>query len=498
MKALIVNPPTCTGMKYIREGRCEQRLNSFQYVMVPISLPMIAGALEAKGHEVKILDCIANDVDVEGLGKGIREFQPSFVLFNMSTATSSSDLEVIDRMRPFSPAHFTVIGNHATSLPEEVLKSCALDSVIRREPELTAQDLVDAVEKGRSLGEVLGISFKDRDGSIVHNEDRPFNENLDDLPFAARHLLENARYTLPVINEPYTLIITSRGCPYACIYCTAHQYYGKKLRLRSAENVVDEMQECLEKHSIRNFTMWSDTFNQNRKFVMEVCAEIKKRGLEKKIRWMANSRVDHVDAEVLKEMRSSGCIGVSYGVESGVEEILKNMKKGATAEQARVAVRLTKEAGIEVLTHIIFGLPGETLETIDETIRYVKELDPDYAQFYCAIPFPKTELEEMGKKNGWITTEDYAKYELNQPILNLPTLSVDELQKARGRAYREFYLRPAYILKRLRKIKSLKDLVVNYRQARDFIQSWISDSSTQKTPIFEAAKVPAVQSSSTH
>jgi radical SAM superfamily enzyme YgiQ (UPF0313 family) len=357
---------------------------------------------------------------------------------------------------------------------------------------------VDAVEKGRNLGEVLGISFKAKDGTVVHNEDRPFNENLDDLPFAARHLLENARYTLPVINEPYTLIITSRGCPYACIYCTAHQYYGKKLRLRSAENVVDEMQECLEKQSIRNFTMWSDTFNQNRKFVMEVCAEIKKRGLEKKIRWMANSRVDHVDAEVLKEMRSSGCIGVSYGVESGVEEILKNMKKGATAEQARVAVRLTKEAGIEVLTHIIFGLPGETLDTINETIRYVKELDPDYAQFYCAIPFPKTELEEMGKKNGWITTEDYAKYELNQPILNLPTLSVEDLQKARSRAYREFYLRPAYILKRLRKIKSLKDLMVNYRQARDFIQSWISDSSTQKTPIFEAAKVPAVQSSSTH
>ncbi len=491
MKTLIVNPPTCTGMKYIREGRCEQRLNSFQYVMVPISLPMIAGALEVMKHDVKVLDCIANDIDVEGLKRAIQEFDPGFVLFNMSTATSSSDLQVIDMIRQVSSAHFTVIGNHATSLPEEVLKACSLDSVIRREPELTAQDLVDAIEKGRDLIKVLGITYKRADGTIVNNEDRPFNENLDDLPFAARHLLDNAKYTLPVINEPYTLIITSRGCPYSCIYCTAHQYYGKKLRLRSAENVVDEMQECLEKHSIRNFTMWSDTFNQNKKFVMEVCAELKKRGLDKKIRWMANSRVDHVDKEVLGEMRSSGCIGVSYGVESGVDEILVNMKKGATAEQARVAVKLTKEAGIEVLTHIIFGLPGDTPETINETIQYVKELDPDYAQFYCAIPFPKTELEAMGKKNGWITTEDYAKYELNQPILNLPTLTMEQLQEARNRAYREFYLRPSYIFKRLRKIKSFKDLVTNYRQAKDFIGSWISDSSTEKTPVSSVSQVPA-------
>ncbi len=484
MKTLIVNPPTCSGMKYIREGRCEQRLNSFQYVMVPISLPMIAGALEAQKHEVKLLDCIANDVDVEGLKKSILEFNPGLVLFNMSTATSSSDIEVINLMRSLTPAHFTVIGNHATSLPEEVLLASGLDSVIRREPELTAQDLVDAVEKGRGLGEVLGISFKDIDGTVMNNEDRPFNENLDDLPFAARHLLENARYTLPVINEPYTLIITSRGCPYSCIYCTAHQYYGKKLRLRSAANVVDEMKECFEKHHIRNFTMWSDTFNQSKKFVMDVCGEIKKRGLEKKIRWMANSRVDHVDEEVLAEMKSSGCIGVSYGVESGVDEILNNMKKGADAQQAREAVRMTKSAGIEVLTHIIFGLPGETIETINQTIRYVKEMDPDYAQFYCAIPFPKTELEEIGKKNGWITTEDYSKYELNQPILNLPTLSSEQLQKARIRAYREFYLRPSYVFKRLMKIHNWNDLKKTIQQARDFIGSWISRDSGEKTSVY--------------
>ncbi len=479
MKTMIVNPPTSNGMGYIREGRCEQRLNSFQYVMVPISLPMIAAALESKNHEVFLADCIANCIDINGLEKLVRELEPSFILFNMSTVTSTSDIEVINRIHKISNAHFTVIGNHATSLPEEILKVSALESIIRREPELTAQDLVDALEKGKDLQTVLGISYKKDDGSIVHNADRPFNENLDDLPFAARHLLDNARYTLPVINEPYTLIITSRGCPYSCIYCTAHQYYGKKLRLRSAKNIVDEMQECLEKYKIRNFTMWSDTFNQSKKFVMDICAEIKNRCLEKRIRWMANSRVDHVDQEVLSEMKVSGCIGISYGVESGVDEILHKMKKGATAEQARVAVKLTKDAGIEVLTHIIFGLPGDTMDTIKQTIKYVIELDPDYAQFYCAIPFPKTELEEIGKKNGWITTNDYAKYELNQPILNLPSLSVKELHEARKKAYRAFYLRPGYIIKRFKKIRNIKDFITNVRQALNFIQSWIWESSSK-------------------
>jgi radical SAM superfamily enzyme YgiQ (UPF0313 family) len=245
------------------------------------------------------------------------------------------------------------------------------------------------------------------------------------------------------------------------------------VRLRSAGNVVDELETTLDRYGIRNFTMWSDTFNQDRPFVMAVCAEIKKRGLEKRIRWMTNSRVDHVDREVLAEMKSAGCIGISYGVESGSEEILKTIKKGATLQQTREALHLTKESGMEVLAHIVLGLPGETKETIRHTVEFVKELDPDYAQFYCAIPFPKTELEKMAETNGWISTKDYSKYELNQPIMEMPSLTIEELTKERKRAYREFYLRPAYILKRLKMVRRPKDLWMNVRQGIDFIRNWI-------------------------
>lgn len=473
MRVLLVNPPTLTGMKFIREGRCEQRLDSFQYVMVPISLPMTAGALEAQGHEVRIKDCIAQEITVEALCEEVKQFHPQLILFNMSTATYASDIQVIEKVREVSRAHFTVIGNHATSLPHEVLEASKLDSVIRREPEDTTCDLARVLEKKGDLKQVLGITYKTAEGSIVHNPDRPLRENLDELPFAARHLLENQRYTLPVINEPYTLIITGRGCPHSCIYCTAYQYYGKKLRLRSAANVVDEMEECLEKHGLRNFTFWSDTFNQNRRHVMEICAEINRRGLSSKIRWTANSRVDCVDPEVLKAMKESGCLGVSYGVESGSDEVLRRAKKGATVEQARQAIAWTKQAGIEVLCHFIFGLPGETRETIEETIQFALETDPDYAQFYCAVPFPKTELEEIVHREGWRVAEDYSCYELNQVVYETPQLPRRELEAARIRAYRRFYLRPGYLWKRMKRMHTVRDFVTTVHQGGRFLKSWI-------------------------
>jgi len=222
--------------------------------------------------------------------------------------------------------------------------------------------------------------------------------------------------------------------------------------------------------------MWSDTFTADRDFVMGICAEIRSRGLEKDVRWMTNSRVDCVDEGMLKAMRDSGCIGISFGVESGEDSILKGIRKGATAAQAREAVRLTKQAGIEVLAHVILGLPGETKETIRRTVRYIQELDPDYAQFYCAIPFPKTELEALARREGWRIAGDYSRYELNQPLLELPTLSLADLALERSRAYREFYLRPSYIGGRLRKVKSPRGLWILIRQGWDFVRHWILET----------------------
>lgn len=474
MRILIVNPPSIEGIKYVREGRCEQRSSSFQYMMVPISLPSIAALLIKNGYDVKILDCIADSLTDDDVLKATGDFNPELFILNTSTPTFENDIKIIKRIKEkFGNIHLTAIGIHVTVLPEESLRLSKLDSVIRREPELTALALADCIKTRGDLSLVEGISFKS-EKEITNNPERTFCDNLNELPFPARNLLNNNKYTLPVINRPYTLVISSRGCPYQCIFCTASLYYGSKLRLRSPENILAEIDEVVKKYKVKDITMWSDTFTLNRQFVVDICQGI----IDKKfdIQWTCNSRVDKVDPELLALMKKSGCIGISYGIESGVQEILDNIKKDITLKQIRDAFKWTNEAGIETLAHVIFGLPGETKETIKETVRFVKGINPDYAQFYCAIPFPGTEFHRMAKQNGWLTDEKWSMYEINRAMISTPKLPVEELRKARLRAFLSFYLRPSYIIKRLGKLKSFDDFMINFRQLLSFIRGWVKES----------------------
>ncbi len=473
MKVLIINPPAYQGIDFVREGRCEQRMSSFQYCMAPISLPSIAGLLLKNKMDVKIIDCIAEKMDADALLKLVNDYRPDLTILNMATASYDGDRIIAKQIKEKTNTHLTAIGNQVTSLPDMVLNETELDSVVIGEPEFTILDLAERLGGDRNLSEVEGIHFK-QNGRVTANPRRAYIENLDDLPFPARHLLDNQKYFLPVINQPYTLLISSRGCKFNCIFCTAHQYYGKKLRLRSPERVLQEIDEIINKHKIKNITMWSDTFTLNREFVMEVCKGIIKHKFD--VQWMTNSRVDTVDPEMLNMMRKANCIGISYGIESGVQEILNNVKKGTTVEQISKAIGWTKAAGIESLAHVIFGLPGETPQTIEQTIKFIKKIDPDYAQFYCAIPFPGTKFYEMANKNNWIISRDWSKYELNQVVISTPQLSAEELKEAKVKAYKKFYLRPKYITKRIGKIRSADEIMVNLKQGFNFISSWVLKS----------------------
>lgn len=470
MKILIINPPAFNGIKYIREGRCEQRLSSFQYVMTPISLPSIAAVLRESNYSVIIQDCIANNQNIDEIKEQIKLYQPQLIIINTSTATFNNDKITIKAIKELSDAHITAIGTHVTALPETSLTESKLDSVIRREPELTALELANSLNNNKDLKNVLGISYKS-EKEIINNPDRPFIENLDDLPYPTRDLLPNQKYTMPLSDKPYTLLISSRGCPYNCIFCTAGQYYGKKLRLRSAKNIVNEIEEIIEKYNIYDITMWSDTFTLNRNFVVEVCEEILRRGL--KFNWMTNSRVDKVDLELLKLMKKSGCWIISYGAESGVQKIIDTAKKEIDIDQTKNAFKWSKDAGIETMAHVILGLPGETKETIRQTINFVIQLDPDYAQFYCAIPFPGTEFYKIAAENNWITTNDWSNFEINQPIISTPFLSVIELKKAKKQAFKSFYLRPNYALKVFKRTKSPKQLTNTIMQGINFAKEWV-------------------------
>jgi len=217
--------------------------------------------------------------------------------------------------------------------------------------------------------------------------------------------------------------------------------------------------------------MWADTFTLNRDLVMEFCALIKSRNL--KFNWMCNSRVDKVDEEMLVAMRKAGCRGIAYGIESGVQSILDSVKKGVSVKQIEKAFSLTLKAKIPSLGHVILGLPGETRETIKQTLNFLKKLNCDYAQFYCAIPFPGTDFYSLAKENGWLVTDDWSKFELNQAIIRTPFLSEEELRLYRKRAYASFYLRPGYIFKKMGRLIPMCFSGKAGRKIFSFLKDWI-------------------------
>lgn len=471
MRVSIINPPTPNHEKYIREGRCEQRASSFQYLMVPISLPSIAGLLRAKGFEVDLIDCMAEDLDTSGALKKIKKFKPKLAIINFSTTTFETDKNFTLALKKALPeTHLSAIGVHVSALPEETLIETALDSIIRHEPEMTALELAQKLQKTEKLQNIKGLTYRGNP-TFVSAPAREFIGNLDALPHPARDLLKNDRYKMPIYNRPYTLVITSRGCPNNCSFCTAGIYYGAKIRMRSVNSVLDEVEEIINRYKIKDITFWADTFTYNKKYVLDICRGIKARGL--KFRWMANARVDRVDPEMLKAMKETGCQILSFGIESGVQKILDNVGKNITLAQIKQALRWTREAGIESAAHIIFGLPGETRETVKQTVNFVKKLNPDYVQFYSAIPFPGTRFYEQAKQKNWIRAAKWSDYEIGKNVISTPQLSVEDLAYLRKKAFLQFYLRPVYVWGRLKKfVRAPADFWPFVRQAVSFLKDW--------------------------
>jgi len=470
MKVFILNPPVLSGPGFVREGRCEQRLSSYQYVLLPVSLPSIGAVLKRHKVQVKVVDAVAENLSVPKIKSQIRRFRAKLLILNVSTVTFDNDMNVAKEIKKNFPSlKIAVIGVHVTALPEEALNNKAIDFVVRSEPEETVEELVLTLGKKLPVHKIKGLSYKSGK-KIQHNPDRPFISDLDGLPFPDRSLVKNELYLMSMSDKPHTIILTSRGCPNQCTFCTAHKYYGRVFRTRSAKSVADEMEEAERKFDIHYATMWADTFTMDPDFVFELCRLIQERGL--KMKWMCNSRVNTISVDLLKAMKAAGCIGIAYGVESGNQQILKNVKKGITLPQIEKAFKMTNQVGIESLAHVIFGLPGETKQTVDETIRFAKKIKPTYAQFYCAVPFPGTEFRNQAIRERWIRENEWSKYEINQSIIETPRLSQAELKEARRKAYLKFYLRPGYILSigwrfiRKGEIKSL------FKNSLGFLRDW--------------------------
>jgi radical SAM superfamily enzyme YgiQ (UPF0313 family) len=394
-----------------------------EYPLPPLSLSYLAAALEGEGLEVQILDLLVAQYSARKVREKLGEYQPQLVGVTCVTLNYPTAARILKVCKEFDPAILTVIGGpHVSFALEETLLSAPwIDAIVIREGERTLVELARALEKGNDFRQVAGIAFREEE-RVVQAEPRPPIGNLDEIPFPARHLLPLSKYR--ALGSPCT-VITSRGCPFGCIFCSGRRMFGRKVRFRSPKLVVDEMEMIYREFGFQRINIVDDTFTVNHRHARSICEELIRRNLH--IQWNAFARVDTVTEELVRLMKEAGCAWVSFGIESGAEEILKTIKKGITLDGARRGVKLTTDAGIKVLNSFILGLPGESPETAQQSLAFAGELDSEYGAKYgihILAPLPGTELYERAEDYGLrILTRNWARYDANEPITETANMS---------------------------------------------------------------------------
>lgn len=469
MKILLINPPPFEGVNVVREGRCMQRTETWSTVWSPVSLATIAAVLRNEGFEMRLHDGSVAPTLKDEVLSDIKCWVPDLVVVNTATTAIEQDLAFADLVGDTIPGvRIMLMGVHPTVFPDECFeKSRVPEMIVRGEPEYTIRDAALAVREGATLSGIPGLSFRDQNGDVQHNDKRPFIENLDELPFPAWDLVDTDLYRMPFSGERYLLVSSARGCPYACTFCASKAYYGAKVRKRSPSRVVDEMSWIKESFGIRDFLFWTESFTNNQEYAIATAQEMIDRDLD--FRWVCNSRVDTVSPKFLRKIKAAGCWMIGFGIESGTQEVLDAAKKNTTIADAVRSVRMAHEVGLEVTGHCIMGLPGETEESLQRTIDFAKFLRLDYAQFYCAVPFPGSELYQQCLENDWLDETEWKYFEQTTSIISTPSLSSEQVMNARDRAFKSFYRQPYIIMKTLGKVRSVKDVGMLMRMMRDFL-----------------------------
>lgn len=391
----------------------------------PLGLAFLGAALEGAGIEVKILDLVVTPYSRELLASELKSFRPQVIGATAVTMTIDNALRVIGDAKELDADIITVMGGpHVTFCAEETMKRFPfIDLVVLGEGETTVVELVGAAQNGREWQGVAGIVY--RDGNHI-NRTRPREllSDVNSLRAPARHLLALGRYR--ALGMPISMT-TSRGCPHKCIFCVGRKMVGAKVRYRSAMNVVDEL-EYLGSLNFPQINIADDLFTANKKHCIGICDEILRRNL--KIKWSSFARVDTVSPEVLSKMHAAGCDSVSFGVETANAGILKTIRKGITTDQVVAAVKMCNDAGVQPSASFILGLPGETPETLAETVAFgkkLREMGVIYG-FHLLAPFPGTKVREECERYGIrIVTDDWREYHANRAIVETADVNQDML-----------------------------------------------------------------------
>ncbi len=439
MKVILIFPPQSL------EERYSHNVGNVGGFLPPLGLCYMAAVLERDGHSVKILDCPANNYTKVDIKKYIEQFKPDVIGIAAITSLADITKELCLMIRGIDK-NITIIlgGPHPTIMPHEVSKEMDADIILVEEADNIICDVLKNLEKYKQQRVVNAGKVKD----------------LDSIPFPALHLLDMSKYSsLPNTykTSPKAFqMVTSRGCPFTCTFC--NDALGK-FRQRSVENVINEIKHWKKIYDIKEIAFWDDILTLNKAWVYKFCEALEKENL--KIVWSCYTRLDLVDEPLLKAMKKAGCWNIFFGIESGSDELLKNITKRMTVEEMKKQVRIVQKVGIEIRGSFMLGLPGETPELARKTIEYAIDLEPDYAQFSITTPYPGTQLWKEYEKWGTLD-KNFKEYHGWRPVfLPYGYKSREQLLAMHKEAFKRFYMRPKYIVKRIAKVRSLNDIKRN-------------------------------------
>jgi len=454
MRVLLINPP------YDVE-RYMGKLSKMAFVFQPIGLTYIAAYLREKSIEVKIYDA---QVDHRNIKDVVKEFNPHIIGITCVTALVYSAIEVAKLIKEhFSDKIIVVGGIHPTIRPQDFAEEKSIDYIALGEGEITMYEFVKEVESGGNPERISGI-MRFSKGKASSGPPRLMEKNIDIFPMPALDLLEMNKYKVSPDNrtdDRVGVMLTSRGCPFDCIFCSNRLLTKKTYRAHSIERVCTEIANLIDKYQVSQVFIQDDNFAVDKKRSKEICREFIRRGINKKISWWAEARVDCVDEELLILMAEANCKIISYGLESGNQRLLDLIQKNITLAQVKTVINLTKRSGIQIRASFILGLPTETRKESLETIRFAKKLKIDQVRFAIATPFPGTKLWDIAQEEGTMKFDNWkqfsmmAGYSEGLPVYAPKGRSPEELAKLQRSANLSFYLRPRIILVFLRRINNI-------------------------------------------
>ncbi len=457
MSTLLINP---TASIETAGGRFKGLLTA----MPPIGLALLAARLRQFDREVSVYDSFIGRGGPEGAAREARRLRPSVVGLPVVTPCATEVFEQAAAVRSASPDSVIVMGNiHADLFAEDILRRGIADVVVHGEAEDTIVDIDRAVVDKTDFGQVRGISFR-RGDLIVRTPDRPQIEDLDSLPFPAWDLFPMEHYGLfkfAQVATPATLICGSRGCPYRCTFCSLH-VMGPRRRKRSVGNIVDEIEWLHERFGMKQVAFVDPIFPISKKEGLQFADELIGRGLHRKVKWVTETRVDLLDEEMLQRCHESGLARVMFGIEVGDDAVLEGINKKFVVQESRDAIAMCRQAGVQTVGFFMVGVPGDTRESMERTIEFARELEPDFAKFTVFVPYPGTtdynNLKAQGKLIGdheqWSRYTSYPTRD-NPPVYLPEGLTVDDMLRIHRRAFRRVYARPSAIWRHLFKIRTL-------------------------------------------